>query len=85
MNPLVCCSFDLLVLREIVQNMSGVETTSGLTQDQLEAWAGGDLLRQEVGPTSIILEDNTVYFILLPSFRAVILVKCETSKGQRIV
>jgi len=41
-------SYDLLVLREIIQNMSGVETTSGLTQEQLEALAGGDLLKQEV-------------------------------------
>lgn len=41
-------SFDLLVLREIIQNMSGVETTTGLTKEQLEALAGGDLLKQEV-------------------------------------
>lgn len=40
-------SFDLLVLREVVQNMSGIETTSGLTNDQLEALAGGESLRQE--------------------------------------
>ncbi|VDP05178.1 unnamed protein product [Soboliphyme baturini] len=38
-------SFDLLVLREIVENMSGIETTNGLTQEQLEALAGGDLLK----------------------------------------
>ncbi len=41
-------SIDLLVLREVVQNMSGIESTSTLTQEQLEALAGGDLLRQEV-------------------------------------
>lgn len=41
-------SVDLLVLREIVTSVSGVESTSGLTQEQLEAMCGGDCLRQEV-------------------------------------
>ncbi|VDN03794.1 unnamed protein product [Thelazia callipaeda] len=45
-------SFDLLVLREIIQNMSGIESTTGLTTDQLEALAGGDTLRQEAGSFS---------------------------------
>ncbi|OZC06059.1 hypothetical protein X798_06958 [Onchocerca flexuosa] len=45
-------SFDLLVLREIIQNMSGIESTTGLTADQLEALAGGDTLRQEAGSFS---------------------------------
>ncbi|VDK68981.1 unnamed protein product [Litomosoides sigmodontis] len=47
-------SFDLLVLREIIQNMSGIESTTGLTTDQLEALAGGDTLRQEAGSFSTI-------------------------------
>lgn len=41
-------SFDLCVLREIVENMSGIETTAQMTHDQVEALAGGDLLKQEV-------------------------------------
>ncbi|KAM3724364.1 THO complex subunit [Dirofilaria immitis] len=47
-------SFDLLVLREIIQNMSGIESTTGLTADQLEALAGGDTLRQEAGSFSTV-------------------------------
>uniref|UniRef100_A0A158R5S7 THO complex subunit 2 n=1 Tax=Syphacia muris TaxID=451379 RepID=A0A158R5S7_9BILA len=47
-------SFDLLVLREIIQNMSGIESTTNLTADQLEALAGGDTLRQEAGSFSLI-------------------------------
>ena len=42
-------SFDLLVLREVVQKMSGIEITEELTNDQLEAMAGGEMLRQEGG------------------------------------
>uniref|UniRef100_A0A0M3JMN3 IS4 family transposase n=1 Tax=Anisakis simplex TaxID=6269 RepID=A0A0M3JMN3_ANISI len=38
----------LLILREIIQNMSGIEPTTGLTSDQLEALSGGQTLRQEV-------------------------------------
>ncbi|KHN79043.1 THO complex subunit 2 [Toxocara canis] len=45
-------SFDLLVLREIIQNMSGIEPTTGLTSDQLEALSGGQTLRQEAGSFS---------------------------------
>uniref|UniRef100_A0A1I7W1H0 THO complex subunit 2 n=1 Tax=Loa loa TaxID=7209 RepID=A0A1I7W1H0_LOALO len=47
-------SFDLLVLREIIQNMSGIESMTGLTADQLEALAGGDTLRQEAGSFSTV-------------------------------
>lgn len=41
-------SFDLLILREIVQKMAGVEMSEEITNDQLEAMSGGELLRQEV-------------------------------------
>uniref|UniRef100_A0A0N4UJS0 THO complex subunit 2 n=1 Tax=Dracunculus medinensis TaxID=318479 RepID=A0A0N4UJS0_DRAME len=47
-------SFDLLVLREIIQNMSGIESTTGLTNDQIEALAGGETLRQEAGSFSVV-------------------------------
>ncbi|KRY00418.1 THO complex subunit 2 [Trichinella pseudospiralis] len=40
-------SLDLLVLGEIVKNMSGVETARNLTKDQIETYAGGDILKSE--------------------------------------
>ncbi|XP_065885468.1 THO complex subunit 2-like isoform X2 [Dysidea avara] len=40
-------SFDLLVLKEVVQKMSGVETSEDMTLSQLEALAGGELLKAE--------------------------------------
>ena len=42
-------SFDLLILQEIVQKMCGIEVLSEVNDLQLEAMAGGDLLRQEAG------------------------------------
>ncbi|XP_029643856.1 THO complex subunit 2 [Octopus sinensis] len=42
-------SFDLLLLREIVQKMAGIEISEEITDDQLEAMSGGELLRQEGG------------------------------------
>lgn len=41
--------YDLLILQEIVQKMSGIEVLSEVNDLQLEAMAGGDLLRQEGG------------------------------------
>ncbi|KAK6034373.1 hypothetical protein COOONC_28124 [Cooperia oncophora] len=41
-------SFDLLVLREVIQNMACIEGVAGATAEQLEALGGGELLRQEV-------------------------------------
>jgi THO complex subunit 2 len=40
-------SFDLLILKEVVQKMSGIECSEELTQSQVEAMAGGDLLKAE--------------------------------------
>lgn len=42
-------SFDLLILQEIVQKMCGIEVLSEVNDLQLEAMAGGDILRQEAG------------------------------------
>jgi THO complex subunit 2 len=42
-------SYDLLILQEIVQKMCGIEVLSEVNDLQLEAMAGGDLLRQEAG------------------------------------
>ncbi|KAH9492653.1 THO complex subunit 2, partial [Bulinus truncatus] len=40
-------STDLLLLREVVQKMAGVEISEEVTDDQLDAMAGGELVRQE--------------------------------------
>ena len=41
------CSFDLLLLREVVTKMAGIEISEEITDDQLDAMSGGELLRQE--------------------------------------
>ena len=41
-------SLDLLVLKEVVQKMSGIELTEEVTVTQLEALCGGELLKAEV-------------------------------------
>lgn len=41
-------SFDLLVLKEVIQKMSGIDIAEEVTQSQLEALAGGELLQAEV-------------------------------------
>lgn len=43
-------SLDLLILKEIVQKMAGIEAAEEMTSDQLDAMAGGDLLKNEVNP-----------------------------------
>ena len=47
-DNLCCNSFDLLVLKEVVQKMSGIEISEDMTLSQLEALAGGELLKAEV-------------------------------------
>ncbi|KAL3090360.1 hypothetical protein niasHS_006812 [Heterodera schachtii] len=42
-------SLDLIVLREIVTGISGVDSNTDLTQEHLEALCGGDTLRGEAG------------------------------------
>ena len=42
------CSFDLLVLKEVIQKMSGIDIAEEVTSSQLEALAGGELLQAEV-------------------------------------
>lgn len=42
-------SLDLLILKEIVSKMAGIEATESMTNEQLAALSGGDLLRQEGG------------------------------------
>jgi THO complex subunit 2 len=40
---------DLLILKEIVQKMAGIEATEEMTNEQLGALSGGELLRAEGG------------------------------------
>ena len=47
-------SFDLLVLKEVVQKMSGIEISEEVTAAQLEALSGGELLRAEVNMFFIV-------------------------------
>ncbi|XP_012547253.2 THO complex subunit 2 isoform X1 [Bombyx mori] len=42
-------SQDLIVLKEIVQKMAGIEAAEEMTPEQLEAMAGGELLKGEAG------------------------------------
>ena len=42
-------SLDLLLLKEVVQKMSGIEANMEVTDDQLFALSGGDMLRTEGG------------------------------------
>lgn len=39
---------DLLILKEVCQKMTGVDASEEMTTEQLEAMAGGELLRNEV-------------------------------------
>uniref|UniRef100_A0A452VJW2 THO complex subunit 2 n=1 Tax=Ursus maritimus TaxID=29073 RepID=A0A452VJW2_URSMA len=41
--------FDLLILKEVVQKMSGIEITEEMTMEQLEAMTGGEQLKAEGG------------------------------------
>lgn len=48
-NVIPCfCSLDLLILKEIVLRMAGVELMEQITPDQIEAMSGGDHLKTEV-------------------------------------
>ncbi|XP_026748281.2 THO complex subunit 2 isoform X1 [Galleria mellonella] len=42
-------SQDLLILKEIVQKMAGIEAAEEMTSEQLDAMAGGELLKGEAG------------------------------------
>uniref|UniRef100_A0A6Q2Z6K4 THO complex subunit 2 n=1 Tax=Esox lucius TaxID=8010 RepID=A0A6Q2Z6K4_ESOLU len=42
-------SFDLLILKEVVQKMAGIEITDEMTSEQMEAMTGGEQLKAEGG------------------------------------
>ena len=41
-------SLDLLILREIVTNMSGIDAHASLTENGIDALTGGEVLKQEI-------------------------------------
>ena len=58
----VVFSYDLLILREVVHKMAGVELTEEITNDQLACMSGGEMLRSEVStqrPSKPILYHTT--------------------------
>ena len=61
-----CHSFDLLVLKEVVQKMSGIEISDDITHSQLEALAGGELLKAEVCSKLSLSLLLLLLFLLLP-------------------
>lgn len=52
----VASSYDLLILREVIQKMAGIEVTEEMTQDQLAATGGGELLKGEVRTTRFMTQ-----------------------------
>lgn len=50
----------MLLLREVVTKMAGIEISEEITDDQLNAMSGGELLRQEVR-----LRDRKLNFTVL--------------------
>ncbi len=42
-------SLDLIILKEMVLKMGGIEAAEEMTSEQIDAMAGGELLRQEAG------------------------------------
>ena len=58
-------SFDLLVLKEVVQKMSGIEISEEVTAAQLEALSGGELLRAEVNAFVIIVVQLAWFIVML--------------------
>lgn len=51
---------DLLILKEIVLRMAGVEVMEQITPDQIEAMSGGDYLKTEVRE-----HENFIFYTLL--------------------
>lgn len=62
---LLIFSQDLLILKEIVQKMAGIEAAEEMTPEQLEAMAGGELLKGEV--MNVTFKFHFVNFILDPN------------------
>lgn len=84
-------SLDLLILKEIVQKMAGIEAAEEMTPDQLDAMAGGELLKGEVrhnypNPTIIfILRCNVLLISYVLNCRLRTSVKCGTLRNHQCV
>lgn len=81
------CSLDLLILKEVCQKMTGVDASEEMTTEQLEAMAGGELLRNEVISRKRFTFKNTKYMLCTIRvynlcYRLVILVKFVTQKNH---
>lgn len=48
-------------MKEIVQKMAGIEAAEEMTPDQLDAMAGGDLLKNEVHFYIFLLFQNRIW------------------------
>lgn len=78
---LLCsASFDLLVLKEVVQKMSGIEISEDMTSSQLEALAGGELLKAEVAGQTHRQTDACVWLKSF-YFRELTFLKYVTSRS----
>lgn len=82
-------SLDLLILKEIVQKMAGVESAEEMTNEQLNAMCGGELLRGEVryqtfSKTPVKAITNCFMFPF-HLYRLVISVKFETLRNHHNV
>ncbi len=66
-------SYDLLIVREVVQKMAGIEVSEEMTDDQLEAMGGGELLRQEVSTSQLTINTHTC-MVKLKSLISLVLV-----------
>ena len=57
----VLLSYDLAILREVIQKMAGIEVSEEMTSDQLLAMCGGELLRQEVVHVVLIFCNSGIF------------------------
>lgn len=81
-------SLDLLILKEVVQKMTGIEATEEMTLEQLNAMSGGELLRSEVQYKSNIyshLQSQNSRQFLFSSFRLAISAKFVTQRNRHCV
>lgn len=62
--------------------MTGIEATEEMTSDQLDAMAGGELLRNEVN-INMQLSQVAQLIQIVHIFRLATLVKCATRKNRR--
>ncbi|ORX63643.1 hypothetical protein BCR32DRAFT_287619, partial [Anaeromyces robustus] len=58
---------DLVILKELIQKMSGIEITENLSDSQLDALAGGETLKREASTTRLI-HTLTNYNLITPLF-----------------